>query len=143
MQCTDSKCLIQHFLKWIVETFPNILLILSKFVPQIILVMKFTNTGFFVQGMIHMTLSKFVQFSRLPTLPPPPPLLSIYVENSTTHLTLNVQFLMNPPLPPLPPSPLSLQMITNQFKDNIIQGLTITFYQVLPSGQFLFSVSTH
>ena len=56
----------------------------------------------------HMTSLKIVQISRLPTR------LSIYVQNSATSLTLDVQFQMNPPFPPL-------QMITNQLKYNIIQ----------------------
>ena len=42
----------------------------------------------------------------------PPPLLSIYVQNSPTPLTLDAQFQVNLPL----------QMITNQLKGNIIQG---------------------
>ena len=41
----------------------------------------------------------------------PPPSLSTYVQNSSTPLTLDVQFQTNPP-PPLT----HLQMITNQLK---------------------------
>ena len=40
--------------------------------------------------------------------------LSSYIQNSSTPLTLDVQFPTNPPPP--------LQMITNQSKENIIQG---------------------
>ena len=58
----------------------------------------------------HMTPMKIVQFSRSP------PPLSIYVQNSSTPLTLGVQF-QTKPSPPFP-----LQMITNQLKENIIQG---------------------
>ena len=43
------------------------------------------------------------------------PPLSIYIQNSFTPLTLDVQFQTNLP-PSLPP-----QMITNQLKENIIQ----------------------
>ena len=42
----------------------------------------------------------------------PPPPLSIYFQNSSTPLALDVQFQTKPPL----------QMITNQLKENIIQG---------------------
>ena len=52
---------------------------------------------------------KTVQFSR----PSPPTPLFIYIQNSSTPLTLDVQFQTNP---------LSLQMITNQLKEAIIQG---------------------
>ena len=53
-----------------------------------------------------LTSMRIVQLSRsLPSL-------SIYVENSSTSLTLDVQFQMNPPL----------QMATNQLKENIIHG---------------------
>ena len=44
----------------------------------------------------------------------PPPHLSIYVQNSSTPLTLDVQCQTNPPTP--------LQMTTNQLKENISQG---------------------
>ena len=44
--------------------------------------------------------------------PLPPPLLSIYIENISTPLTLNTQFQTTP----LPPPPPPLQMITNQLK---------------------------
>ena len=53
-----------------------------------------------------MTSKKIAQFSR-PLTPSP-----IYVQNSSTPLNLDVQFQTDPPL----------QMITNQFKENIIQG---------------------
>ena len=49
---------------------------------------------------------KIVQFSR------PPPALSIYVQDFSTSLTLDVQFQTKP----------SLQTVTNQLKENIIQG---------------------
>ena len=50
-------------------------------------------------------------FQLLRPLPSPPP-LSIHVQNSSTSLTLGVQYQINPPL----------QMITSQLKVNIIQG---------------------
>ena len=43
----------------------------------------------------------------------PLPPLSIYIQNSSISLTLDVEFQTNPP---------PLQMITNQLKDNIIRG---------------------
>ena len=54
-----------------------------------------------------MTPMKIVQFSRAP------PPLSIYVQNSSIPLTLDVQFQTNP---------IPLQMITNQLEEHIIQG---------------------
>ena len=45
-------------------------------------------------------------------LRPPLPPLSIRVQNSSTSLTLGVQYQINPPL----------QMIISQLKVNIIQG---------------------
>ena len=70
---------------------------------------------------VHMTSMKIVQFSR----PPPPlflpiPHLSIYVQNSSTSLTLDVQFQTNP-RPDTPYLPAFLQIIANQLKENIIQ----------------------
>ena len=54
----------------------------------------------------------------------PPTTLSIYVQNSSTPLTLDVQFQTTPPL----------QMITNQLKENIIQDWLLyvirSFFQV-------------
>ena len=70
-----------------------------------------------IKNVIHnrddkdMTSMKIVQLSR------PPTPTSIYVQNSSTSLNLGVQFQTN-----LPPSAPSLQMITNQLKENIIQG---------------------
>ena len=65
-----------------------------------------------------MTYMKTVQFSK------PATASSIYVQNSSTPLTLDVQFQMSPPL----------QMRTNQFKESIIQGwllyVTRSFLQV-------------
>ena len=76
----------------------------------------------------HMTSMKIVQFSR------PSTLLSIYVQNYSTPLTLDVQC-QTPPLP--------LQMITNQLKENIIQGwllymLSGPFFM----SAFIFSISS-
>ena len=53
-----------------------------------------------------MVSMKLIQFSR-PLTP-----LSIYIQNSPTLLTLDVQFQMTAPL----------QMLTNQLKENITQG---------------------
>ena len=65
--------------------------------------------------MIHIWRPwKFCNFQ--PSSPTP---LSFYVQNSSTPLILDVQNQMNPP--PLPHLPPSLQMITNQFIENIIQ----------------------
>ena len=62
---------------------------------------------FFTLGMIHIwhpwKLSNFED---------PQPPLSIYVQNSYTPLTLDINFKQTP----------SLQMITNQIRENIIQG---------------------
>ena len=59
----------------------------------------------------------------------PLPHLLIYVQNSSTPLNLNLQF-QTTPLPP----PASLQMITNQLKENIIQAWLLqvirSFFQV-------------
>ena len=62
-----------------------------------------------------MTSMKIVQFSRL--LSP----CFIYVQNSFTPLTLDVQF-QTKNSSPTPFSLLCLQIITNQLKENIIQG---------------------
>ena len=43
--------------------------------------------------------------------------LSTYVQISSTSLTMDIQFQTNPT-----PTPSPLQMITNQLKENIIQG---------------------
>ena len=70
---------------------------------------------------VHMTSMKIVQFSRPPPpLFPPIPHLSIYVQNSSTSLTLDVQFQTNP-RPDTPYLPAFLQIIANQLKENIIQ----------------------
>ena len=71
---------------------------------------------------VHMTSMKIVQFSRPPPPPssPPIPHLSIYVQNSSTSLTLDVQFQTNPRLD-TPYLPAFLQIIANQLKENIIQ----------------------
>ena len=62
---------------------------------------------FLIKDDIHMTAVKLSNFhNNLPRL-------SIYVQNSSTRLTLDVQFQTNDP---------PLQMITNQLKENIIQG---------------------
>ena len=71
-----------------------------------------------------MTSIKIVQFSRLENfqeLKFQAPCSFIYVQNSSTPLTLDVQLQANPPSPP-PPTPLLLQMVTSQLKENIIQG---------------------
>ena len=87
-----------------------------------------TSGWLFLLGMIHIwrpwKLSNFQD---------PPPPLSINVQNSSIPLTLDVQFQTNP---------LPVQMITNQLKENVIQGWLLC-YQILPSGRHSFSVSTH
>ena len=71
-----------------------------------------------VRDNTHKTSMKIVQFSRLPTP------LSSYVPNSSNPLTLDVQFQTTPPL----------QIVTNQLKENIIQGWLLyvirSFFQV-------------
>ena len=59
-----------------------------------------------------------VKLSNFQDAPPP---LSIYDQNSFTPLTSDVQFQPTPPqtTPSLP----TLQMMNNQFKENIMQGL--------------------
>ena len=71
---------------------------------------------FYAKDDTHMTSMKIVQFSRTPTP------VSIYVQNSSTPLSLDVQFQTNLPL----------QMITNRLKENNPR-MTIICYQVLPS----------
>ena len=74
-----------------------------------------------------MTSMKVVQLSR------PPIPLSIHVQNYTNPLTLGVQFQTNPP---------PLQMITNQFQGNIIQGcLSYVIRSFLQVG-FRFSINS-
>ena len=77
----------------------------------------------------YMTSMKIVQFSG------PPTPVSIYVQNSSTPLTLDVEFQMNT-VPPF-------QMITNLLKKKHNPRMTFMCYQVLPSGWPWFSVSTH
>ena len=60
--------------------------------------------------------------------PPIPSPLSIYVQNSSAHLTLDVQFQPNPPYPP---PPLLLQIITSQLKENIIQAAISWLYTLV------------
>ena len=62
----------------------------------------------------------------------PPHPLSIYVQNSSTPLTSDVQFQANPPL-----SPNDNQSIKRKHNPR----MNIICYQALPSGRFLFSVS--
>ena len=64
--------------------------------------------------------------------PPPPPLLSIYVQNSSTPLTLDVQFQTNP----------HLQMITIQLKENIIQGWLFMLSGPSFRSPFVFSINS-
>ena len=79
----------------------------------------------------NMASMKIVQFPRRP-----PPLLS-YVQNSSTPLTLDVQFETN--LSPLPPSPNENQSIKRKHNPRI----AIICYQVFPSCRLSFSVSAH
>ena len=61
----------------------------------------------FIRDNTNTKSMKIVHFSR-PITP-----LSIYAQNSSTSLSLNIQFQTLPP---------PLQMITNQLKENTIQG---------------------
>ena len=76
----------------------------------------------------HMTSMKIFK------IPTP---LSSYVQNSSTALTLDVQFQTN-----CSPQPLRFPLQTNQWKGNNPR-MTIICYQVFPSGRLSFSVSTH
>ena len=67
-----------------------------------------------------MMSMKIVQFSR------PPPPLSSYVQNSSTPWALDVQFQTNPSPP--------LQMITNQLRENIVQGCLLYIRSFLQVG---------
>ena len=78
----------------------------------------------------HMTSMKTGKFSR------PPNPLSSRVQNSSTHLTLNVQFQTTPPPKPSPNYNQSVKRKHNP-------RMNIACYQVFPSGRFLLSVSTH
>ena len=82
----------------------------------------------FLRDDTHITSMKIVQFSR------PPTPLSSYVHNSSTPLTLDVQFQTNP-CPPLNDS----QSITRKHNPR----LAIISYQVVPSGRLSISASTH
>ena len=66
---------------------------------------------------------EIVQFLRLP--------LSIYVRNSSTPLTLDVQFQTNHPL---------LQMMTNQLKENLIQGWLLNVINKVTIELFIFFI---
>ena len=75
----------------------------------------------------YLTASiKIIQFSI------PPPTLSIYVQNFSILLTLDVLFQMKPPL--------SKWYQSIKRKHNL--RMAIICYQVLPSGRLSFSVST-
>ena len=56
--------------------------------------------------------------------------LSSYIQNSSTPLTLNVQFQTNPPSP--------LEMVTNQLKWNIILGWLVYFIRSFLQVDFRF-----
>ena len=62
-------------------------------------------------GMIHIWCPW-----KLSNFQDPPPTLSIYVQDSSTLLTSDIQFQITRP---------PLQMITNQLKENVIQGWLI------------------
>ena len=71
----------------------------------------------------HMTYMEIVQFVRLP--------LSIYVRNSSTPLTLDIQFQTNHPL---------LQMMTNQLKEKLIQGWVLNVINKVTIELFIFFI---
>ena len=75
----------------------------------------------------HMASMKIVQFLR------PPTPLSIYVQNSSTLLTLDVQFQRSP-------SP--LQVITNQLKENLIQDGYYMLSDPSFRSDFVFSINS-
>ena len=81
-------------------------------------------------GMIHIRRPwKLANFQE-PPLP-----LSIYVQNSSTPLTLEVQFQTKPPL----------QLINNQLKENIIQVwllYVIRFFLQVGFHAFIFSINS-
>ena len=79
----------------------------------------------FIRDDTHMTSMKIVQFLRVP--------LSIYIQNSSTSLTLDVQFQKNPP---------SLQVITNQLKENKLQRWLLYVSNPCFRSAFVFSVNS-
>ena len=76
----------------------------------------------------HMTSMKIAQLSR------PPTPLSMYVQNSSTPLTLGIQFQTNHL-----PAPNEDQSIKRKHNRRMI----MVYYHVLPSGRLSFSASTH
>ena len=79
----------------------------------------------------HMTFMKIVRFS-IPSTP-----LSIYFQNSSTPLTLDVQFQTTPH--PHPSSSNENQLIKRKHNPR----MSFICYQVLPSARLSFSVLTH
>ena len=92
-----------------------------------------TDFSPYIRDDTHMPSMKIIQFSRPHTPLVHLPRMLCYVQYSSTPLTLDVQFQV---------TPLLLQMITSQLKENNPR-MNIICYQVLPSGQFSFSASTH
>ena len=83
----------------------------------------------FIRDDTHMTSMKIVQFST----PPVPPPLSSYVQNSSTPLTLDVQFQTKSP-----PSPYDNQSIKRkQSKDDYYKLSCLTFWLA-----FVFSINS-
>ena len=86
------------------------------------------NFNLNVRGDTHMTSMKITQISK--PITPHPSSLSIYVWNSSTPLTLDVQFQMNPP------SPNDNQLIKRKHNPR----MTSICYKFLLSGQLSFSI---
>ena len=85
------------FIRLLIETLLQLSMLIQKYILNSFWITPTDDT--------HMTSMEIVQFLR------PPSPLPINVQNSSIPLTMDVQFQRNPPL-----------MITNQLKENIIQG---------------------
>ena len=73
----------------------------------------------------------------------PQPPLSIYVQNSSNPLTMDVQFQTKRPSPhpPIHHPPTPHKMITNQLQENIIQGWLLYVIRVLLSSRLSFFIN--
>ena len=87
------------FIRLLIETLLQLSMLIQKYILNSFWITPTDDT--------HMTSMEIVQFFK----PPPTPPLPINVQNSSIPLTLDVQFTRNHSL-----------MITNQLKENIIQG---------------------
>ena len=79
-------------------------------------------------GMIHIWCPW-----KLSNFQDPPPTLSIYVQDSSTLLTSDIQFQMTRP---------PLQMIRNELKENVIQGWLYILSSPSFRSAFIFSINS-